>query len=270
MNSIAIIGCGNIGSAIAFAILNKKIVANKNLIIIESFPNQSTQKLSNDNCSVFTDISEINETPDIVIIAVKPQNAPLMYDALSNKMAKETLIISIMAGVSTQELSRALKTDKVIRSMPNTPCSILQGMTVFYAMQTVSEEKTRQAETVFAALGKSTQVQDENLMNAATAISGTGPAYIFYLAEALMEGSMEMGFTHDQSKLLATQTILGAAGLLDLANQTPQELRKQVASPGGTTEAAMNLYDKQDLKKQMIAGYHAARNRSVELGCIKN
>jgi pyrroline-5-carboxylate reductase len=270
MNSIAIVGCGNIGSAIAFAILNKKIVENQNLIIAESFPNQATKDLSEANCAVFSEISAINIVPDLVIIAVKPQNAPLMYNDLSQKIGRDTLVISIMAGVSTLELSEVLKTKNIIRSMPNTPCSIMLGMTVFYAADAVSETKIRQAEMVFSALGKSTQVMDENLMNAATAINGSGPAYIFYLAEALMEGAMEMGFAHDQSKLLATQTILGAAGLLDKSSHTPQELRKQVSSPGGTTEAAMRLYAKQGLKKKMIDGYQAAFKRSIELGNVKN
>ncbi|MBT4289722.1 MAG: pyrroline-5-carboxylate reductase [Deltaproteobacteria bacterium] len=270
MNSIAIIGCGNIGSAIAFAILNKKIVENHNLIIAESFPNQATKDLSGMNCAVYTKISEIKTVPDLIIIAVKPQNAPRMYMDLSQKMGPETLVLSIMAGVSTQELSEVLATKNIIRCMPNTPCSIFLGMTVFYATESVSEIKIQEAETVFAALGKSTQVRDENLMNAATAINGSGPAYIFYLAEALMEGAMEMGFAHDQSKLLATQTILGAAGLLDKSSYTPQELRKQVSSPGGTTEAAMRLYTKQNLKKKMIDGYQAAYKRSIELGCVKN
>ncbi len=270
MKSIAIIGCGNIGSAIAFAILNKKIVKNQNLIIAEAFPNQATKDLTKANCTVFTEISAIDLVPDLVIIAVKPQNAPLMYNDLAKKIDQETIVISIMAGVSTQELSEVLNTKNVIRSMPNTPCSILLGMTVFYATDAVSTKKIQQAEMVFSALGKSTQVMDEDLMNAATAINGSGPAYIFYLAEALMEGAMEMGFAHDQSKLLATQTILGAAGLLDKSSHTPQELRKQVSSPGGTTEAAMRLYGKYDLKKKMIDGYQAAFRRSIELGNVKN
>ena len=150
--------------------------------------------------------------------------------------------------------------------MPNTPASMFLGMTVYCGHKEVNEESLAAANRIFSAMGVALRVNDEKKVDAATAISGTGPAYLFFLAESLKRGAIEMGFDRSEADILANQTLLGAANLLHRSEDTAEELRRKVTSPGGTTEAAMKYYKENGLMEILVEGYKKAHRRSIELG----
>ena len=188
---------------------------------------------------------------------------------LALKINTNTLVISLMAGVSINELKLALQTDEIIRSIPNTPCLMSLGMTVFCGHKKIKGESLKVVKRIFSAMGVALKVNDEKKVDAATAISGTGPAYLFFLAESLQKGAVELGFDQDEAHILANQTLFGAANLLHKSDDSAEVLRRKVSSPGGTTEAAMKHYKENRLMEIMVEGYKSAHHRSVELGLIR-
>lgn len=270
MKSIAIIGCGNMGSAVVTALLDKGICSGEELIIIEKQPNAYTESFASNNCLVLDDIKKFQHEFQTVILAVKPQFALEAMQDMAPKIDRNTLIVSLMAGILISDMSSVLGTNQIIRSMPNTPASMLLGMTVFCGHREVNEESLQIAGRIFSAMGVALQVKDERKVDAATAISGTGPAYLFYLAESLKNGAVEMGFDRDEADILANQTLLGAANLLHKSEDSAEVLRRKVSSPGGTTEAAMKYYKENRLMEIMVEGYKIAHRRSIELGGLRN
>lgn len=266
MKNIAIIGCGNMGSAVVSALLEKGVQSAEHITIIERKPNHHTAEFAKRGCQILSYIDPFQGMFEVVILAVKPQFCFEAMEEMSSKVNENTVVISIMAGISIREIESYLNKPQVIRAMPNTPCSIFMGMTVYCGNPQVRPENFEMAHNIFSALGTAVLVERERMIDSATAISGSGPAYVFYLAEAMESGAMELGFNRQQAKILVRQTLLGASTLLDHSNESPEDLRKKVTSPGGTTEAAIKQYDKAGIKSELIKGYQAAFDRAVELG----
>lgn len=266
MRNIAIIGCGNMGSAIVSAILKKGVQSAEHITIIERKPNHYTTEFSKQGCRILEHIDPFQGPFEVVILAVKPQFCFEALEEMKSKVTENTLIISIMAGISIEKIESYFQNSQVIRAMPNTPCSIFMGMTVYCGNPQVKTESFNVAHQIFSAFGSAILVERERMIDSATAISGSGPAYVFYLAEALESGAMQLGFNRQQAKILARQTLLGSSMLLEQSNESPEDLRKKVTSPGGTTEAAIKQYDSVGIKEELIKGYQAAFERAVELG----
>ena len=204
---------------------------------------------------------------DIVIFAVKPQVMKIAGLTLAEELSKKNpLVISIAAGIPISSLESWAGDDlAIVRAMPNTPSLIRAGITALSANSRVLPEHRNQAESILRVVGKVMWVEEEALMDAVTAVSGTGPAYFFYLMEALERAAVEEGLDENTSRLLTLETALGAARLAIETTKSPSELRGQVTSPGGTTEAAMQVLEQADMSQIIKLAVTAARKRSADL-----
>lgn len=202
----------------------------------------------------------------IVLLAVKPADATGVLDEIRSVLAGEALVISVCAGVSTAVLEAHLHPGQpVVRVMPNTPAAIGAGMSVLSAGSHADDSSVATAVEVMAAVGK-TVVVPEKLQDAATALSGSGPAYLFYLAEAMADAGVLLGLPRDVARELTVQTLFGSASLLRGSAESATTLREQVSSPAGTTVAALREFDRAGLRSAVFSGMEAARDRSITLG----
>lgn len=212
-----------------------------------------------------TDNAGLVNAANTILLAVKPQTLPTLADALAGIDIERHVVVSIMAGASCAKIEEAIdKPARVVRVMPNTPLMVGRGMAGVAMGPNARPGDDELAMRLFGACGEAIRVE-ESALDAVTAVSGSGPAYVFYLAEAMQAAAAELGLS-DNARLLVNQTILGSAELLSQSDDTPAELRRKVTSPGGTTEAAINHLDQNTVKDTIIAALRAARDRGVELG----
>lgn len=266
MKTALIIGCGNMGSAIVTALLEKEIFPRESLLIVEKQENQFTLKIEGMGVRILKSIQEVEEPQELVLLAIKPQDASSVMEQLKPKVNAKSLVISIMAGITLKAMEKSLPEPMLIRSMPNTPCAIHQGMTVFCGSPKVTASHKAIAQVVLGGMGKAIEVENEGMIDSATAISGSGPAYLFYLAEAMTEAAKAFGFSALDAATLANQTLLGASMLLEQSEEGAEELKRRVTSKGGTTEAALKTFDAKGIKQSLTDGFKAAKARSEELG----
>lgn len=200
-----------------------------------------------------------------LLIAVKPQQMQQVAEDLGTNGQEEQVLISIMAGIGSAKLSEAIgRPRRIVRVMPNTPLMAGAGMAGVALGQSASEGDDDLAMQIFGAAGEAIRVE-EKLIDAITAVSGSGPAYLFYLAEAMQRAAEELGLK-EHAPLLVQQTLMGAAKLLVQSDDTPAELRRKVTSPGGTTEAAINHMESNSTQDVIVNAIKAAHARSIELG----
>lgn len=205
---------------------------------------------------------------DVVVLAVKPQQLRDLSIFLSS-MLKDQLVISIAAGIRTQDLSRWLGGyQSIVRVMPNTPAQVQLGISAMYALPAVSHEQKLQSEEILKAVGKILWLEEEIKMDAITAISGSGPAYVFYFIEAMQQAAIELGLNETQARELSVQTFIGASQLAASSKETPAVLRGQVTSKGGTTEQAILTMEAHQVKSWIISAAKAAAAKSKDLGDI--
>lgn len=261
-----IAGCGNMGGAIMQAALGKTLIQPNELVILEQRPNAFTHAFADLGAMVVEDAANLEGSFEILLLAVKPQDAATLFEQVRASFHPQGLIISIMAGVTLKRLQEAFPQAAIIRAMPNTPASIGEGMTAFVANARCTEVETELALSLFGACGSALHLDEEALIDSVTAVSGSGPAYLFYLAEAMEDAAMDMGFDVHQARLLVGQTLKGASLLLGSAGADPAVLRSQVTSKGGTTFAATTSFDDSGLKARIKKGMLAAQARSQELG----
>ncbi len=203
---------------------------------------------------------------EVVVFAVKPQQ---MQEAarFSGLKPNANLVVSIAAGIPLASLALWLGGHaKLVRAMPNTPALIGAGVSGLYALAGVSEAERKQAEVILGAVGGTVWIEDEALMNAVTAISGSGPAYVFWFIEQLASAGESLGLPLEVAKKLAIDTVLGSAKLAAQSTDSPAALRERVTSKGGTTEAALKAFEEQKLAERFLRAVEAARDRGVELG----
>ncbi|HSS63890.1 MAG TPA: pyrroline-5-carboxylate reductase [Gammaproteobacteria bacterium] len=205
---------------------------------------------------------------ETVVLAVKPQVMPAVLADIGPS-AKETapLLVSIAAGVRERDILRGLAYDAaIVRTMPNTPALLRCGATALYANAFVSAEQRSRAENILRAVGITQWVKDESLLDAVTAVSGSGPAYYFFLMELMERIGVELGLNGETARALVLQTALGAARMASETGESPETLRRKVTSPGGTTEAALNRLDAGEFEAVLRQALEAARDRAVSLG----
>lgn len=205
---------------------------------------------------------------DLIVLAVKPQIASDVLAALRGKLSPSTTVLSIMAGIDAKSLASMLglsDTSTIIRCMPNTPALVNEGMTALLENGECAEDGKRLAERVMAAVGKTLWVAEEADLDTVTAISGSGPAYFFLFMESLTEAAVRLGMPEEEARLLAVQTAIGSAKLAAASDDTLAQLRKNVTSPGGTTEQAVLTFEQGGLRSAVDDAVLAARKRSLEL-----
>ncbi len=259
---VTLVGCGKMGGAMLRSWLAEGVVSNVDILTPEPLPNE----LISDNR--VKKIAASNIDSDIIIIAVKPQTIPDVAQNIAQYLENGALILSIAAGKTIKTLSELFGKDKsIIRTMPNTPAAIGKGISVSVAGANVTQSQKEIANNLLLTTGKSEWLDDENLMDAVTALSGSGPAYIFYLIEALSQAGEKVGLSPEISSSLARQTVIGSAALTEHESDlTPKTLRENVTSPNGTTQAALNVLMDGRFQEILDETLKAATARSKELG----
>ena len=261
-----LVGCGKMGGAMLRAWLSLDDSLVHHIDVIDPAPLSDT--LADDaRVHHMMDYTRGESVPDILILAVKPQILKDATSTIAQNLDDKTLVLSIAAGQSLATLEEIFgQTRPVIRTMPNTPAAIGEGISVSIANAHVTAEHKTMAERFLGAVGQNQWVDDEALMDAVTALSGSGPAYIFYLIEALANAGETIGLEADMAMMLARQTVIGSAALAAHEEQTsPAILRQNVTSPGGTTQAALDILMDgrfQDILNETLL---AAQARSKEL-----
>ncbi|MFZ3088975.1 MAG: pyrroline-5-carboxylate reductase [Methylotenera sp.] len=261
---INFIGGGNMARAIIGGL--KQNSFDMSAITVLELDAQKRAELARDlNVQVTDTYAEFNNT-DVIVLAVKPQQLKQVCSELSPVLQSQ-LVVSIAAGVRSKDLSRWLNNyPAIVRVMPNTPAQIQAGISALYAMHEVSQLQRDQANTILTAVGKTLWLDDEAKMDAVTAISGSGPAYVFYFIEALQEAGVQLGLDAEASRLLALQTFAGASLLAAQSAENAQTLRAQVTSKGGTTEQGILTLESADIKGIINKAAKAAADKSVMLG----
>jgi pyrroline-5-carboxylate reductase len=231
--------------------------------------NPDTLKLLAEHHNVNTSASndEIINAVDVIVLAVKPQVlSSVAKSAAALIQQKKPLVVSIAAGISQQSLSRWLGADAaIVRCMPNTPALVLTGATALHANAIVTAEQRNLAENIMRSVGIALWVEDESELDAVTAVSGSGPAYYFLLMEAMEKAALELGLSEETARLLVQQTALGAAKIALESSESPEELRKRVTSPGGTTQRAIETFELGGFTELVSKALHGARDRSIEM-----
>ncbi|MDC0074177.1 pyrroline-5-carboxylate reductase [Alphaproteobacteria bacterium] len=267
--NLLLIGCGKMGSAL----LEGWVSDNNNLNIIVVDPVVIPQKDNlNKGIKYINNIESIQKSfiPHIIVLAVKPQAAKKVLEKFKNQSYSDALVLSIIAGLKLDSILNFFgKPQPIIRAMPNTPASVKMGITALCANDFCKEKESQLAKQLLQVVGEVFFVEEEKMIDMVTAISGSGPAYFFYFVECLAEAGISIGLSNDLSWKLAVETFLGSAELCNVSLESPKELRKNVTSPGGTTEAALSTFMKNEsLKKIIINAVNKAKLRSVELSKI--
>ncbi len=264
---ILIIGGGNMGKTYADSFLSNHAVNPENLYILEHSANKVSYFQSLGFKNVFCQAGAYIENVDLIILAVKPQDIYGLFEQLRPFVTQKILLLSVMAGVRMQTLKDHLAPiQKVIRAMPNLPAQIGMGMTGFTSTEAVSKEELLWIHNLLNTTGKSLYFENESLLDAVTAISGSGPAYVYYFMEAMIETAIQIGFSQNQAELLVEQTFLGAVHLAKKSHYTYKEWIEKVASKGGTTEAAIQRFENLQVNKHIQMGLEDAFHRAIELG----
>jgi len=261
--NIGFIGAGNMARSLIGGLISSGV---KNTQLFATDPNEETCKALSEDFSIqtYTDNQKLVDQCDVIVFAVKPQ---VLKQVATSLNAKEgALYLSIAAGIPSESLNTWLGSKKaVVRSMPNTPSLVLSGATGLFANANVSSEQKEISESILRAVGLTVWVEDEAQLDAVTALSGSGPAYFFMVMEAMEKAGKELGLTEETARLLAVQTGFGATKLSLETNDSPEELRKKVTSPGGTTEQAINVFEQQGLIDMFANAMKAPRNRAEVL-----
>ncbi|MEQ8702877.1 MAG: pyrroline-5-carboxylate reductase [Phaeodactylibacter sp.] len=263
---ILIIGGGNMGLTYAQSFLRSHITSKEDMMILEKSPQKAAELAKKDIGTVYGRAEDCIKQSDLVIFAVKPQDATVLLEHISPLIDTQQVFLSIMAGVKISTISESLGAEKVIRAMPNLPAQIGMGMTAFTSSDAVTRIELVMVQNLLNTTGKTVYVEKEEAIDAATAISGSGPAYVWFFMKSMMDAARSMGFSYSESELLVSQTFRGAIELFNKTDFTCEEWIAKVCSRGGTTEAALASYDKNLVRDDIIAGAQAALERAVELG----
>ena len=259
-------GAGKMGGAILSGLLARGLDA-RSVIVQDPDPARPVADFLADNgIDVLPFIDELTQPPGVILIAVKPQVMDVVLPPLAKLAGPETLILSIAAGRRIATFEKHLPRAAIVRAMPNTPAAIGRGMTVAVANSKVTPAQRALADDLLSAVGQVMWVDNEALLDPVTAVSGSGPAYVFLLAECLAEAGRAAGLDAKFAERLARTTIAGSAALLEASDLSAEQLRKNVTSPGGTTAAALEILGGEDgLQKLMTAAVAAATKRGRDL-----
>ena len=267
MSTIGFIGGGNMAEALIKGIIAAKIYEPENVLVSDIRAERLEFLADKYGVVAAASNSELAGKVETVVLSVKPQNMTEVLEGLKGAIAAETLVVSIAAGIKVANVAAVLGDAPIIRVMPNTPALIGEGASALFANER-AKPLVEKALTVFSSVGKAVVVEDEDLIDAVTAVSGSGPAYFFLLMEAMIKAGVGLGLDESVAKDLVLQTAKGA-GLLaveaDRNGESPTQLRRKVTSPGGTTEAAIEVFAEGNFSDLVSAAITRARDRSIEL-----
>lgn len=264
---IAFIGCGVMAESIIAGLLRQKLVSPGQ--IIGSHPRAARREELETRYGiqmVEKNRDAVDVDVDIVVLAVKPQRLHVVLSELRGALSADNLVLSIIAGARIETIARDLAHSTIVRAMPNTPAQIGEGITAWVATPEVSDEQRKRIQILLGALGREMSVETERMIDMATALSATGPTYVFLVMEALVDAGVHMGFSRHVAQELVTQTILGSVLFARESQKHPAELRNMVTSPGGTSAEAIYQMEKGSLRTVLSKAVYAAFQRAVSLG----
>lgn len=263
---LGFVGGGNMAEALIRGLLIAKTLSAKNMCVLDRNPERLLRLKKKYKVPTTEDPQTLAVQTQALLLAVKPQQMPVALSSLAPYVKSRHLILSIMAGVPIRAIQKYLKkTKKIIRTMPNTPALIGRGMTALYPALGATSSQIRLALKLFRAVGEVLLVKKEGDLDAVTALSGSGPAYLFHLAEGMIAGGLKAGLTREASYRLTLQTLYGASSLLIQSGESPETLRQKVTSKKGTTEAAMKVMQRRAFKKTTVEAIVVATRRSQKL-----
>jgi pyrroline-5-carboxylate reductase len=267
---ITFIGSGAMAEAMISSLLRQKLARPENLHASDNHKERVVELQEKYGIQPFTNNNQAVVHADVVVLSVKPQRLTEVLNNLKDAIPSGAVILSIVAGATIEKISKGLKHSAVVRSMPNTPAQIGEGITVWIASPSVSEAQKETARTILGAFGQEINVDDENYLDMATALSGTGPAYVFIFMEAMIDAGVHMGFSRRVSEQLVVQTLRGSVDYYQAINQKSSvhvaALKNEVTSPGGTTAEALYYLEKAGFRTAISRAIWAAYQRSLELG----
>lgn len=267
MKKIAFIGAGSMAEALISGIIENKLIDNKSIWVTNRADQGKLTELQNRyEVQTTYQLAEVFQDADIIFLAMKPRDAADAISRIKDYLTEGMLVISVLAGVGIRSIERlAEKPLAIVRAMPNTSAAVGKSATALAVNEKVSKKQMKLVTKMFETVGLTTIVQEEQL-DAVTGLSGSGPAYIYYLAEAMEKSAIDIGLEKDVAKALIVQTLLGAAEMLSKSTKEPQQLRKEVTSPGGTTEAGIKILDSYSVQNAFIDCIKEATAQSKKLG----
>jgi pyrroline-5-carboxylate reductase len=264
--TVATIGSGVMAEAIIAGLLRGKLVQAHQIIGSEPRQERRDELVKAYGVRMTASNLEAATAADVVLLSVKPQTLPRVGRELAGQLRPSQLVVSIVAGATCKVLRNLLGHDQIVRSMPNTPAQIGRGITVWYATPEVTPEQCAQARVLLQALGHDLQVEDERFVEMSTAVSGTGPTYVFLVMEALIDAAVHLGFPRHIAHDLVIETLEGSTAFAKATAQHPAVLRNMVTSPGGTSAAALHELESGRLRTVLSEAVWASYRRTVELG----
>lgn len=263
--NVLVIGAGNMGTTFGHSFINSNALSAEHLFFLDHKHDKADQLKKLSNAPLETTAGPFVSEMDLVILSVKPQEFLSLAENLKPYIRPHQLILSIMAGIKVDAICEALGVNKVVRAMPNLPAQVGQGMTVFTTSPEVSRLEIFTVQNLLNTTGKTLYTPDEVMLDAATAISGSGPAFVYYFMSAMMDAAGRMGFNDSEAQLLVEQTFIGSVNLLHRNAVSCKEWIARVSSRGGTTEAALAEFAKKEVEIGIAHGLEAARKRAIEL-----
>jgi len=254
------------GEAILSAILDNELATPGEITVSDIDGSRCQYLQQNYSVTTISDNRQVVAGADILLLAVKPQSLPEVLPGLKGKLEPDQLVISIIAGARIDYLSGELNHLCIVRAMPNTPAQIGKGITVWTATTAVTEEQKGMAGSILGGMGKEIYVNDEKMIDMATAVSGSGPAYLFLYIESMVEAAVKIGLPGDIAQELVLETVLGAGHLVEESGKEPAELRRMVTSPGGTTAEAIQKFEQGNFSELVAQAVRAAFEKAKSLG----
>jgi pyrroline-5-carboxylate reductase len=266
---ITFVGGGTMGEAIIKVLVSKKLIPPQQITASEPRADRRKELADRYGIRVTADNAAAVDGASIVVLSVKPQVLPVVLGDTYGKIPPSAIVLSIVAGVSTGTLTAGLGHEMVVRAMPNTPAQVGEGMTVWIATGETSEAQRGQVQAILRAMGHEIQVKEEKELDMATAVSGTGPAYVFLVMEAMTDAAVHLGFSRYVARQLVLQTVLGSVLFAQQSDAHLAHMRNMVTSPGGTTAEALYQMEKGSLRTVISRAIWAAYQKSLLLGQMK-
>jgi pyrroline-5-carboxylate reductase len=264
--NVGFIGGGNMGEALVKGLVASSLVAHDHIHVYDVSTPRLEYLKTEFSIRVCSSVAELARSSQVIVIAVKPQNVIEVLDEMRQYIDQRQLVISIAAGIPIATFSSRLGEEiSIIRVMPNTPALVLEGASALARGDRVTEEQMQLALQLFQSVGKALEV-DEKWMDAVTGLSGSGPAYVFVLLEAMIDGGVLMGLPRQISRELVLQTFLGAVKMVQEMGRHPAELKEMITSPGGTTIHGLQVLEEKAVRGALMRAVEAASERSRELG----
>ncbi len=263
---IAFIGPGVMAEAIASSLIQRGGMSPERLLMSGPRPARLEDLHSKLGVSTSDDNREAAASAGVVVLTVKPQTLPEVIDDLAGGVHNDSLVLSIVAGARIETLATGLGHAAIVRAMPNTPGQVGAGITVWTATPSITEQHRQQSRAILSALGQEIEVEEEDYLDMATALSGTGPSYVFLFMEAMIDAGVHMGFPRRIAEQLVVETIRGSISYYQSSPSHPARLRNQVTSPGGTSAEALYFLEKAGFRTALARAIWAAYERSVQLG----